>query len=348
MVASRIAGFENRAVPALLELVAMSSSLHPVPSPEHPKDRRGRHPTCRRVLLAGFLLLFGLAAPDSVASQTPKREPVVVELLPGARALALGMAPQVGSNDPDLAWAHPALVQDLQGVQGSYTRFGSAAAAYTLSAATDWLGGGVAVTLHSLEYGRPSGTSPGERTIGLDDLFGEAGIEEAVGEMAASATYGRTVGGFQVGVTGRIFTQRYGAERVSGQSVDLGLARQVGPVQVALSGRNLGNYERLPQEVVLGAGAYGQPLGPLDLGAAAQVRYRDDGELELGGGVEFGYWPVRGRTFVGRVGVRSVREGEASPVTFGGSFWGDSLVLDYAFQPMDGLDGIHRLSIGFR
>lgn len=310
----------------------------------------GSHPVLaiRARVLSAALLVTWLFTGGAAEAQTPGREPSVVELLPGARTLALGMASQLGSDDPDLAFVHPALVQELGGFRGGYTRFGRTAAAYTLSTAADWFGGGVALSVHALEYGRPSGSSPGDRARGLDDLIGEADAGRAVGEMAATTTYGRTVAGIRVGVSGRLFTQRHGTERISGQSVDLGLATQAGPVRVALSGRNLGSHALLPREVVLGAGAYGRPVGPLDVGGAVQLRYRDDGKLEYGGGVEFGYWPVRGRTFVGRVGVRNIMEGEASPLTFGGSFWGDALVLDYAFQPMDGLDGIHRVALGWR
>ena len=75
---------------------------------------------------------------------------------------------------------------------------------------------------------------------------------------------------------------------------------------------------------------------------------RADGEWVVGGGLEFGYWPVRGRTFVARIGARTIPEGEASPLSLGGSFWGDDLVVDYAFQPVDGTDGVHRITLGWR
>ena len=59
---------------------------------------------------------------------------------------------------------------------------------------------------------------------------------------------------------------------------------------------------------------------------------------------------MRGRTFVGRVGVRRVPEGEASPVSLGFAFWGDDLVLEWAWQPFgDPVDaGTHRFGIGWR
>ena len=41
-------------------------------------------------------------------------------------------------------------------------------------------------------------------------------------------------------------------------------------------------------------------------------------------------------------------EGDASPVPFGSRFWGDDLVLEYAFQPVSGEDGLHRITVGWR
>lgn len=319
-----------------------------VPCPSSLAARRlpTRGSTTRPVgLLLALLGLWGGAAPTS--AQTPGREPVVVELAPGARAVGLGWAVQPGSNDPDLAFIHPALVQGLSGLQASYTRLGEWGAGYSAAAAADWFGGGVAISLHTLEYPGPA-SGPGTRGAGLDDLLASPVGGRGVSESAATVTYGRTLLGVEVGVSGRAYTQRFGEARSTGGAADLGLARGLGPLRVALSARNLGGDADLPEEVVLGAGAYGRPLGPLDVGAAAQIRYRDDGELVVGGGIELGYWPVRGRTFVGRVGFRNVPEGDASPVTFGGSFWGDALVLDYAYQPVDGRDGIHRIGLGWR
>ncbi len=299
------------------------------------------------------LMALGLSGQEAGA-QTPGREPAILEIPAGARAMGLGMALQLGSSDPDLAFTHPALVQRLSGMQAGHTRFGTAATAYSLSAATDWFGGGVALSVRTLDYRGPV-QGAGTRSGGLDPLLLDDGNAPGVSESAATVTWGRSLFGVALGVSGRLSTQRFDGSSVTAGTVDVGAARPLGRLQVALTARNLGrdpelNGEglELPQEWVLGAGTYGRPLGPLDVGGAAQVTRRDDGEFIYGGGLEVGYWPIRGRTFVGRVGFRSVPEGEASPVTFGGSFWGDALVLDYAFQPVDGADGIHRISVGWR
>jgi len=301
------------------------------------------------IVLAGAVSVC-LLAPGTATAQTPEREPALLELGMGARALGLGMAPQIGSDDPDAVFVHPALALEASGFHLGLSRFGNASTGYTLSAATDWFGGGVAVSLQTLEY---SGPGPGARPGGMDPFFAEDGT--GVAESAATLTYARELFGVDLGISGRMSTQRFDGASVTTGMVDVGASLPLGPLRAALSVRNLGRDPELgdealelPMEVVLGVGGYGRQVGPLDMGLAAQVVRRDDGEFLYGGGLEVGYWPIRGRTFVGRVGFRNVPEGDASPVTFGGSFWGDNLVLEYAFQPVDGEDGLHRLTVGWR
>jgi hypothetical protein len=291
--------------------------------------------------------------PGHAAAQTPEREPAVLELAPGARALGLGLAPQIGADDPDLAFVHPALATGLDGFHIGTSLFQGGGTGYSLSAATsDWFGGGVAASLHTLEY---LSLGAGRRPGGLDPLFDEDESGVGVSEMAATLTYARNLFGVDLGVSGRVTTQRFDGSSITTAMADVGASLPVGPLTAALSIRNVGREPelageslRLPTEVVLGVGGYGAEVGPLDLGLAAQLARRDDGEFLYGGGLEVGYWPIRGRTFVGRVGFRSVPEGDASPVTFGGSFWGDDLVLEYAFQPVSGEDGLHRITVGWR
>lgn len=98
----------------------------------------------------------------------------------------------------------------------------------------------------------------------------------------------------------------------------------------------------------MGGGFYGRPTGPLDFGMAAEISRRADGEFLAGGGIELGYYPVVGRNFVGRVGFRNVPEGEAKPFSVGGSYWGDDLVVEWGWHPIDGNGGMHTLSVGWR
>lgn len=297
----------------------------------------------------GAALLVGIGR-TPVAAQSAGHEPAVVELPASARAMGLGGAFQLGAPDSDIVFHHPALSERAAGMMLGYQRYGGAATGMTLSAGAGWLDGGVAVGLQALEYGS---AGPGLREGGLDPIL--AGGEKGAGELVATLAYARPVGPVRLGVAGKLVGQRIGEARDTRGAIDVGVAREVGSLWLALSARNLGPAYALdgveapqPEEIRLGAGGYGRPVGPLDVGLAATVARRADGEWTGGGGVELGYWPVRGRTFVVRVGGRRVPEGGASPVTFGGSFWGDDLVVEYAFEPVDGRDGVHRVALGWR
>ena len=62
-----------------------------------------------------------------------------------------------------------------------------------------------------------------------------------------------------------------------------------------------------------------------------------------------GYWPVNGRTFVGRVGYRyRSNDFTANPFTFGGAFMGDDIILEYSYQGFETGDPSHRFGIGWR
>ena len=98
-----------------------------------------------------------------------------------------------------------------------------------------------------------------------------------------------------------------------------------------------------PTRLVLGAGAYGQQLGPLDVGLSGSLSHSDE-QTTPSAGLEVGYWPIRGRTFVGRVGLQGIPEGEGSPFSFGLAFWGDNLTAEWAYRNY-GEAGTHRFGV---
>lgn len=304
-----------------------------------------RRPVFRFASCAAFL-----AATSPLLAQTPDRQPAVVELPSSTRAMGLGHAFQAAP-DADAVFYNPALASRGQGFALGVHWLTDASRAFTVSAAMPWWGGGVAVGLQALEYGIAAPSSLG--LGGIDRVLGDG--TTGVSELAATVAYGREIFGVRVGGSARLVDQRVGPLRRQEVVADIGAARSLGPGTLALAVRHLGSDDadaapprRPPTDLTLGWSAYGRPVGPFDLGVATAVTRRDDGEFVYGGGLELGYWPVRGRTFVARVGARNVPEGEASPITFGGSYWGDVLIVDYAFQPVDGTDGVHRFTLGWR
>ena len=329
-------------------------------------SRPSTSPPTSTARLASALVAAALALTPALASaQTPGRAPAVVELPAGTRAAALGHAFQLGMPSSDVLFANPAFLGRADGMIASVTVLGRNATALQASAATGWFDGAVGVGVRSLQHEASTGRL---RPGGLDGVMapGDDGASELVGTVG----YARSLFGLRLGVSASLLELRTGELQETSASVDVGVASALGPFTVGLALQGLGPEVDVgpvstrsgraaaldqPLRLTLGVGAYGKPVGPLDIGFAGAVTLRDDEELVGGGGLEVGYWPVVGRTFVLRVGARTVPEvadgveSEASPFTLGGAFWGDDLVLEYAWQPMDGpFDGVHRFGVGWR
>lgn len=305
-----------------------------------------RKPAC--IFLLAFVMTPGIAS-----GQSEGRLPRVLEVPSSTRAMALGDAYMMDSGHADAIFYHPALLVDASGFGLDIENWSTEATSATVSAAMAWLGGGIGIGLQTLQYD-VGADAVARLPPGQDGLF--AGGTGHASERVASVGYGRRVFGLRIGVVGKLVEQRVAAARDATGAVDVGAATELGPVTVGLTAANLGpdmafsgETTPLPTRVTLGAGAYGRPLGPLDLGVAAALTRRDDGALLAGAGVELGYWPIVGRTFVARVGLQRVPEGEGSPLTVGFAFWGDDLVLEWAYRDFGGLgEGTHRFGLRFR
>jgi hypothetical protein len=261
--------------------------------------------------------------------------------------MALGDAYMMNAGHSDVLFYHPALVTEAAGFGLDVQRWSGESTAATVSAAMQWFGGGIAVGLQTLQYGLPSGTNI---PSGQDHLF-QAGSVQA-SERVATVAYGRDLFGVSFGVAGKLAEQRIGSARDAVALMDLSAATAVGPVTVGLTVRDWGEEPLVeagganPTRLVLGAGAYGQEVGPLDVGLAGSLSYADE-QTVASGGLEVGYWPISGRTFVGRVGIQRVPEGEGSPFSFGLAFWGDDLVLEWAYRSFEEA-GTHRFGVRFQ
>ncbi len=294
-----------------------------------------------------FALLALLSMTPSSAAGQSGGLPKVLSLPASTRALALGDAYMMNAGHSDVVFYHPALVTEASGFGLDLQRWSDASTAATVSAAMQWLGGGIAIGLQTLQYGLPSSTNvpPGQ-----DHLF-EAGSVQA-SERVATVAYGREVLGVSFGIAGKLAEERIGSSRDAVALMDLSAATEIGPMVVGLTVRDWGEDPLVgtggvnPTRLVLGAGAYGQQVGPLDVGLAGSLSYADE-QTVASAGLEVGYWPISGRTFVGRVGIQRVPEGEGSPVSFGLAFWGDDLVLEWAYRDY-GEAGTHRFGVRFR
>ena len=303
--------------------------------------------------IVGAVLALALGAAPVVA-QSGGILPQTTHLPASTRAMALGGAYAMESGHADAVFYHPALLEGASGFGLDWQRWGGESSAAAASAAVGWFGGGVGVGLRSLQYSvvSPAAAAPG----GQDHLFGVGSVP--VSERVASVGYARTLPwlGVDMGVVVDLVDQRVGTSQHAVTLLDVGFARDVGPMTVAFSAHDIGEkplveVDEVPALWTLGVGAYGRQVGPLDVGFAAHLGADHEEELTWGGGIEVGYWPIQGRTFVARVGVQDAPEGsDLGNLTTGFAFWGDDITVEWAFRPVSGADegGTHRFGVRFR
>ncbi len=302
--------------------------------------------------LLSALALVVLAGPLPASAQSLRNGPLILELPASTRALGLGGAFVLEGNDPDAIFYNPALLPQAPGAGIAFQRYGSGSTLGTLSAGRAWSSGGLAFGAQVLSY-QASSLDP--TTVSSDEaLLLDAG---PVGgsDLVASLAYARTIKGLQTGVSAKVVEHRLGGAHDETLAADLGIAKELDDVTIGLAVQNLGpgltlgaSNLPLPTRVTLGASLQSQEVGPLDVVTTAAVSRRRDAQIIPAGGVEIRYWPVRGRTFVGRVGVRRVPNGGASAVSLGAAFIGDAITIEYAFQDFDGSGAAHRVGIRWR
>ncbi|MDH5590085.1 MAG: hypothetical protein OEZ65_13990 [Gemmatimonadota bacterium] len=301
--------------------------------------------------LAFTLVLMTGAAP--AASQSRGYLPRLLELPASTRAMALGDSYTFATGHADAVFYQPALIHGASGFGLDIQLWSGEATSAAFSAAMERKGGTVAMGLATLQY-RTVSERGSDVPGGGDHLFSEGPV--AASERVASIGFTTETSGFRFGFVGKVVEERLGTMRNSALGVDLGMATDVGPLGVSLAVQNVGHgiflgrdSVSMPRRLTLGAGGYGMEFGPLDLGASAALSYRVDGEIIPSGGIEVGYWPVQGRTFIVRMGMRRIVEGVASPFTLGFAFEHDELTLEWTLQDFEELgERTHRLGIRWK
>jgi len=338
--------------------------MSPFPAPsKHPRRR-----VPPRLLLAGVGLGGLLLSPPTSGLQAqglPQGSGgnglVVTQLPVSTRSLALAGALHLADRDPDLVFSNPALAERTRGLATSAHRYEGEARLISVAGGVPWLGGGVAMGIRSASYPVPpaEGTLPADRPGDRMRYVAQEGEGPLrLEEVAVTVGYGRLWKGVRFGAAlSGLEVRRDGQSDLTG-FMDLGAAVDAGPVTVGVSGGGLGpsldlppGFRRIPKWVRAGAGTRAAPVGPLDLSGAFAASLLEGGRVEAGGGVEVGWWPVQGRTLVGRAGIGGPRIQGASAFSLGGAFLGDSLTLEYAWRGVEGARGargIHGVSLRFR
>lgn len=303
-------------------------------------------------LRAPLQLALAVAMSSQLSAQAAGSLPRVLELPASTRAMALGDAYMMNAGHADALFYHPALLASASGFGLEIQSWGGQSSAAAVSAATQWKGGGIGIGLLTLQYGAP-GQGVAAAPTGQDHLF-QLG-PSPVSERVAMIGYARELFGIDFGVAGKLIDERVGMVRQNKTMVDLGAVTDVGPVRVGLTIRDWGHDPIVldagsTPRVVLGAGSYGRQLGVFDIGLTGAANWSED-RTTISGGLEVGYWPIRGRTFIARVGLQDPPAGsELSPVSMGFAFWGDDITVEWAFRPYAGTEstGTHRFGLRWR
>ncbi len=310
---------------------------------------------------------------DSGNSASAREGHIALNRLPlSTRSLALAGALPLVNPDSDLFLRNPALAERGRGMGLTVHGYEDGARLLVMTAGMPWLGGGVGLGLRHATYLAPGVSMEGSplphrRSAGNRMRQGAGSLvpapppgerptmDPSLSETALTAGYGRLFRGFRLGAALSALEVRRGSESETTAFLDAGVARDVGRFTLGLSGGGLGPGPRLPPDFrdlpawgTLAAASQAAPVGPLDIAGAFALTWREGGEVEAGGGVEVGWWPVEGRTLTGRLGVGGSRVDEGSPVTLGAAFLGDAFTLEYAWRPVGGARGIHGVSLRFR
>jgi len=335
--------------------------LNRVDAPDYGPEVEAFHPATSHPAMrlpVTLVLLLVIALTPALSAQTHSFLPRTTTLPASTRAMALGDSYVLNSGQADALFYHPALLARADGFGGGLQRWGNTSSAASLAGALEFLGGTLGIGLRTLQYGMPP-----ENNLHEDHDFrsdGDRGYERTV-----SIGYGREIwGGLSAGLAADLLDTRVESLQQNVVLIDVGLSTDLGPIGIGLTAHDIGHkpfhdildepsedYGPGPSHIVLGAGAYGQQLGMLDVGFAANAGVDARDALTYGVGVEIGYYPIQGRTFVARVGLQDVPDGsEESPITTGFAFWADDFNVEWAFRPISGAPegGSHRFGISWR
>jgi hypothetical protein len=277
--------------------------------------------------------------------------PAVLQLPSSTRALGMADAFPLGSTESDALFYNLALSQNVAGITAGAQRWGAGATLLAASGAAEWWGGRIAIGVQTLGYDAESATVTGE----LDEaaLFGAGAVQ--VSERVAAVGYTRRIKGLRVGLVAKAVEQRREGELETTAAFDLSTGIPLGVVNIGLAVQNVGltaefddNDVDSPLRVTLAAAtSRAAPFGPLDVLPAVSLARTPDGTLVPAAGVEVGYWPIQGRTFFARAGLRRPAGDDLDPFTLGAGFQGDRIAIDWAWASFD--DGsTHRLSLRWR
>ena len=299
-----------------------------------------------------YIVAASSLVPAVAHAQAAGFGPIVLQLPASTRAMGFGDA-YVAVREPEAVFYNPAQLGVRPGVAVSAERYGSLATAGAVASTYVFGKFGFGLGAQMLDFRSAGPAYPGAAPNGEQLLAGGA---YPASSLVAAAALEMAYKGIRWGLTQKVAQDRVSFGRDGVWLTDVGAAREIGPVTVGATVQNLGagpkmlgTSAELPTRGTIGAAAAGVPLGALfDFAASGEVSVRRGGRVSPAGGVEFGYVPIDGVTFAGRVGARLPEKNGEAPITLGASFTFDRVSIDYGFEPYQGEGSGHRLGMRIR
>lgn len=314
---------------------------------------------CKSSASACLVFLVAIAGPRLSAAQESVEGPLVLRLPASPRLLGMANA-GAASNDADVLFYNPSMLLSARGMTASMQSYGSRATAGSIANVATTGSTTVAVGTRLLRWesdGRSYGDVLRHGATHLSDIpTGDDRVEAASSEVTLGLA--RTVKKLRLGLAVKYAEDRLGSRAAGFVAFDLGFSHQVGSTVLSVIAQNLGAGPRMddvraasPRRIGVGWGGGPTPRWEhWDLGMQTEITVEgDDWFVRPAGGVELGYVPVDGVSFLIRSGLRMPRERDESLVTAGMGITLDRLSIDYAMEPIRGGRPVsHRIGVRFK
>ena len=280
------------------------------------------------------------------------------------RGVAMGDANTAGRDD-DVIFYGPAQLAVARGTSASVERYSERLVGGAMSTVSRIASGGVGIGAQIVE-GR------NEAQCNLVGLRAGGGFVSSPAPRNVTRTLAvlggaQTFKRFRFGASAKYAAVQAGDERTARVMFDAGVSRDfsVGdfvPLTIAVAMQNIGTSAadtvqlNTPLRAALGL-ASGGPVGPLDLGVAAQLAVERNDTLNLfkhgrmiaGLGAELGYTWLDGYNIAVRVGERvPPTRTDIAHFTFGAGLTLDRVSIDYAGEGEVGSRLAHRIGVRLR
>jgi hypothetical protein len=303
----------------------------------------------RPLSLTALAVAFATSA--GAQSYAPAAGPIVLLLPTSARLTGLGNA-GVSMRDDYAVFYNPALINQSNGIGGSFTRYGSngTRGALTSGATVGPLnyGWGLSLVDFRARNGSSYPFSPTELT--------SSGTRDALSvNAAAGANF--TYKGFRTGLGVNFTDDRVAAGIGAANEArhenyllgNLGVSHPLwqGTAALALTNITDRNTSRhVPTQIALGWNRLAQ-VGQFDVSWTTQLSERDR-RLGAAAGAELGYGWIEGWSAVLRAGAHREDYAGQRPLAIGGTLNADRLTFDYALEFFEGNRYAHHIAVRWR